>query len=276
MQREKVIFLAGLPRSGSTLLGALLNQNPRIHAEPASPVMDFVMAINKVADKNEHYAAFPKQQSVFAVIQSIFQAYYWHTPKPVIVDKNRGWPSQIKGLEQCVVPNARILCPVRNIDEVLASFLKIARDNPYNPEVGKPNFIDHSLLMTNRAINDDNRCEMMLSEKGMIGQCLRAMQEAIKKGYRDRLHFIEYDNLVSDPQATLNKIYDFIEEENYEEHNFEEISNPSREKDAQVFAVPDLHEISPKLQRSSTDPKLILPEKYYKECQGKEFWRNLA
>ena len=31
-------FLAGLPRSGSTLLGALLRQNPRFHAGMSSPV----------------------------------------------------------------------------------------------------------------------------------------------------------------------------------------------------------------------------------------------
>lgn len=274
MQREKVVFMAGLPRSGSTLLGALLNQNPRIHTEPASPVLDFVMAINKVADKSEHYAAFPKQQSVFAVIQSTFQSYYWHTPKPVIVDKNRGWPTQIKGLEQCVVPKAKILCPVRNLDEVLASFIKLAHKNPFDPEIGKPNFIDHSLLVVNKRINDENRCEMLLSDKGLIGQCMRAMKQAAENGYLDRLHFIEYDNLVSKPQETMDAIYAFLEEEPYA-HNFEEIANPAREKDGEVFAVPTLHEISPSLKRSTTDPKLILPEKFYKECQGKEFWRNL-
>lgn len=273
-QREKIVFMAGLPRSGSTLLGALLNQNPRFHTEPASPVMDFVMAVNKVVDKNEHYAAFPKQQSVFAVVQSVFQAYYWHTAKPVIFDKNRGWPGQVKGLEQCVVPKAKILCPVRNIDEVLASFLKIANSNPFNPETGKLNFIDHSLLLINKPINDESRCELILSDKGMIGQCMGAMQDAVSKGFRDRLHFIEYDSLVSKPEETLKDVYRFLEEEPYE-HDFSDIRNDYREKDTEVFSVPTLHEIAPTLKRSKTDPKKILPAKFYDECQGKEFWRSL-
>lgn len=274
-QREKIIFMAGLPRSGSTLLGALLNQNPRIHTEPASPVMDFVIAINKTVDKNEHYAAFPKQQSVFAVIQSLFQAYYWHTPKPVIFDKNRGWPGQVKGLEQCVVPKAKIICPVRNIDSVLASFLKLAHANPLNPETGKLNFIDQSLVVTNRPINDENRCEMILSDKGMIGKCMGAMENAVKNGYRDRLHFVEYDLLVSDPQAALNGIYDFIEEEHFEGHDFNNIEASGRENDSKVFSVSNLHEIAPKIKKSKTDPKKILPPDVYERCQGKEFWRTL-
>lgn len=275
MRKEKIIFMAGLPRSGSTLLGALLNQNPRIHTEPASPIMDFVMAVNKAVEKNEHYAAYPKQQSVFAVVQSMFLSYYWDVSKPVVFDKNRGWPGQINGLEQCVVPKARIICPVRNIDQVLASFLKIANANPFNAETGKLNFIDHSLLLINKPINDETRCDLIMSDKGMIGQCMGAMQDAIKNGFRDRLHFVEYDLLVSDPQAALDGIYEFIGEESFPDHNFKEIRNDFREKDKEVFSVPTLHEIAPSIQKSKTDPKEILPERYYKQCQGMEFWRSL-
>lgn len=274
MYKEKVCFMAGLPRSGSTLLGALLNQNPRIHTEPASPVMDFIMAINKVADKNEHYAAYPKQQSVFATVHHIFQSYYFDVKKPVIFDKNRGWPGQIKGLEQCVVPKAKILCPVRNIDEVLASLLKIANSNPFNAETGKLNFIDHSLLLLNKPINDESRCDLIMSDKGMIGQCMGAIMDAVNRGYRDRLHFVEYDSLMADPQGTMDSIYGFLGEEPYE-HDFSDIRTTHRERDKEVFSVPSLHEIAPTLKKSTTDPKLILPEKFYKECQGKEFWRNL-
>ena len=31
-------FLAGLPRSGNTLLSSILNQNPLIHSSPLSPI----------------------------------------------------------------------------------------------------------------------------------------------------------------------------------------------------------------------------------------------
>lgn len=267
--------MAGLPRSGSTLLGALLNQNPRIHTEPASPIVDMTMAINRLLEKNEHYKAYPKQQSVFAVIQSLFQAYYWHAQKPVVVDKNRGWTGQIKGLEQCVVSKAKIICPVRDIDEVVASLLQIAHKNPFNPEVGKLNFLDQSLVMMNKAINDENRCEYILSDKGLVGQCMNSLQAAIKNGYRDRLHFLEYRNLVSQPEATMNALYEFLGEQPFD-HDFSHIENKHREKDKEIFSVPDLHEVGEKLAKSKTNPKKILPAKFYEECQGKEFWRSLS
>ena len=35
---QKFHFISGLPRSGSTLLAAILRQNPRIHAAMSTPV----------------------------------------------------------------------------------------------------------------------------------------------------------------------------------------------------------------------------------------------
>ena len=37
-QQKTYYFMAGLPRAGSTLLSAILNQNPRIYSGPSSPV----------------------------------------------------------------------------------------------------------------------------------------------------------------------------------------------------------------------------------------------
>ncbi|WP_414570950.1 sulfotransferase [Nostoc sp. CCY 9925] len=38
----KIHFISGLPRSGSTLLGVLLRQNPQFHASMTSPVGSLV------------------------------------------------------------------------------------------------------------------------------------------------------------------------------------------------------------------------------------------
>jgi hypothetical protein len=39
---QKLYFLVGLPRSGSTLLASLLNQHPDVFASPTSPLMDLL------------------------------------------------------------------------------------------------------------------------------------------------------------------------------------------------------------------------------------------
>ena len=37
--QKTYFFLAGLPRAGGTLLGAILNQNPDIYVGPTSPIL---------------------------------------------------------------------------------------------------------------------------------------------------------------------------------------------------------------------------------------------
>ena len=54
----KFYFDCGLPRSGSTLLTALLNQNPEIHAGTLSPVMELMYYTNEILH-NEQAKAFP-------------------------------------------------------------------------------------------------------------------------------------------------------------------------------------------------------------------------
>ena len=43
VQKKTYFFLSGLPRSGITLLGAILEQNPDIYVGATSPVLEFLV-----------------------------------------------------------------------------------------------------------------------------------------------------------------------------------------------------------------------------------------
>jgi hypothetical protein len=48
---KTLYFLGGLPRSGSTLLGSLLNQHSDIYVSPTSPLGDVVTDIEQSFNK---------------------------------------------------------------------------------------------------------------------------------------------------------------------------------------------------------------------------------
>ena len=50
---KSIYFLGGLPRSGNTLLSALLNQNPDIYVSPLSPLLNNLLTIEKNLNFNE-------------------------------------------------------------------------------------------------------------------------------------------------------------------------------------------------------------------------------
>ena len=52
---KKYYFMSGLPRSGSTLLSTLLNQNPEIYSGPSSPVLGIMVGVHENFLSNELY-----------------------------------------------------------------------------------------------------------------------------------------------------------------------------------------------------------------------------
>ncbi|MEG4331139.1 MULTISPECIES: sulfotransferase [unclassified Microcoleus] len=54
----KAHFISGLPRSGSTLLAALLRQNPRFHAAMTSPVGGLVERMLCAMSEDNQFSTF--------------------------------------------------------------------------------------------------------------------------------------------------------------------------------------------------------------------------
>lgn len=266
-------FMAGLPRSGSTILSAILNQNPRFYSGPSSPVTGLMLMVENQLSQDELFLAYPKPEQASMIISNIIHQYYFDVDKPIIFDKNRSWVSRINHIEGYLGIQPKIICPVRNIDEILASFISMHRRNPYQVD-GKINFIDEMLIKTNTPLTDDNRCEFLVSENGILGQSYLSIRDVLLQGQEKYLHFVEYDDIINSPQETMQKIYEFLEEEPYE-HTFDNLININSENDSAVYGISDMHTIRKKLGKTSADPKEILSENILSRCNNLEFWREL-
>jgi sulfotransferase len=269
---KKYYFMAGLPRAGSTVLSALLNQNPRIHSGPSSPVVPIMLELEKNFSNNELFVAYPKMDQAKQIIASVLPQFYNDVSKAVIIDKNRSWVNRPEYITGYFDIEPKIICPVRNLDEIVASFVKLCHDNPI--QTGKPlNFIDKAIIQSGQALTDENRASFVAGP-GIIGQSFDGIKSMLSKGQDKLIHFVEYDDLMDNPQETMNKIYDFLEEEHFE-HDFDNITNIHRENDMNTYGIEKMHEVPSKLKKSSIDPKQVLPEEIYNLCQGQEFWRDL-
>ena len=96
-------MIAGLPRSGSTLLSNLLAQNPDFHVTPTSGILDMMLNVKNQWDRNP---AFRAQDLTFNdtkkrnVLCGMMNGYFADVEHPVCIDKNRGWPAQLEMVEQ--------------------------------------------------------------------------------------------------------------------------------------------------------------------------------
>jgi len=267
--------MAGLPRSGSTMLSSILNQNPRFHSGPSSPVLGAMFAVEQNFMGNELYHGYPKPDQVREIIGSIPHHFYSDIEKPVIFDKNRAWTARVPYIEGYIGQQAKILVPVRRVDEILTSILTMVHRNPFQEGQQRVNFVDEQLIKTDTLINDYNRCMYLLNDGGIVYESLNAIMMGFQQNVRDKMHFVDYNDLVDNPEKILEDIYDFLGEDYYE-HDFESLSNIHREDDLNTYGLSDMHQVRSKVKKTSPPPASILPDEildlYEQNKRRLEFW----
>ena len=274
---KKFYFMAGLPRAGSTLLSTLLNQNPRLYSGPSSPVLGAMYATHENFISNELYTGYPKPDAVNQIIGSIIENWYYDVEKPVVIDKNRAWCARVPFIEGYIKQEAKIIVPVRRIDEILTSILTMIKRNPFKDGQPRINFVDEYLVKNNIPINDETRCQHLLNNDGIVWESLNATKLGVDEGHSDKFHYVDYNDLVDDPQGELNKIYTFLGEDSFP-HSFDNLSNQHREDDITTYGLDDMHEVHSKLEKISSDPSEVLPssiiELYNSNKETLEFWKE--
>lgn len=93
--KKKFYFLSGLPRSGSTLLSAILNQHPDIYVTPASPMLELLVQNQIAWHKCQLVIANPEPEQLTNITKAMINATWEHISKPIIIDNNREWNKNI-------------------------------------------------------------------------------------------------------------------------------------------------------------------------------------
>jgi sulfotransferase len=262
-------FLSGLPRSGSTLLTALLNQNPQIHASTNSPLLDTIHYTEEYLLYNsEQYKAHPKPQAAHKVLSSIPHNYYFDIPEPIIIDKSRGWVNQIQHIKDYITPEPKIICPVRNIQDIMVSFLSLIERSKTT------SFIDKGLIERNLELTNDNRCDFLMSPSGIIGQSYHALTEAFRKNHQRYLLFVEYEDLISNSQQELNRIHSFLRIPEYS-YDFSNVKPKFDENDV-VYGLENMHTVRNKVEKIHRDNSKYLSKYIMDKYKEMEFWRQLT
>lgn len=246
---KKIYFLSGLPRSGSTLLGSILSQNPKITVTPTSPMLDLMCHMNEALRKIEEQYTYDSRLSD-RMYKSIKDSFYGMIDTEIVIDKHRGWPKNTIPASMFVSSVPKIICTYRPISEVITSYLTLIEGQ------GKAkNFVDDSILANNGAITTENRARMLW--ENYISDPYSSMIHGMKH-HRSNLHLVSYSDIISKPMDVVESIYKFLGEEIWDGHNFLNIKNACAEKKDEAWGIQGLHEIRPKLEKTSKNPKDIL------------------
>ena len=225
---RQFVCLSGLPRSGSTLLSAILHQNPMIHAEGNSAVCQLMndMAWSCDYPALEQLLANRRYNTGYELVSEIPRIYYRNTTRPIIVDKCRVWtlPENQDLIRRFITDTPKTIVLTRSVDEIVESFAELYRRN------GK-------IL---------NESELLSEELGPLMLPIRGVESA-RQANNGEFLFVTYDELVNDTDAVLDSLYLFIGVDRYE-HDLSHIVNTLAEDDA-IYGLNGMHAVRPTISR---------------------------
>mgnify|MGYP001442519098 FL=1 len=222
---EQIFFQSSLPRAGSTLLQNILGQNPDFYVTPTSGVLELLFAARgnyttDVGFKTQDPDLMKKGWLNFCR-QGIEGFFNGITNKKYVVDKSRGWGICYDFLNS-FYPNPKIVCMVRDLRCIYSSMEKNFRKYP-EKDPGIANWNEMKGTTTAKRVD-------LWAQSPPIGIALERLQQMMTEKIDKNILFIRFEDLTSNPQVELDKIYDFFKIERYQ-HDFKNIEQLTQEDD---------------------------------------------
>lgn len=212
--KKDITFLVSLPRSGNTLLGAIMNQNPEVAVTANSITLEIFKEMYLLKE-TEVFQNFPDHKSLDNVMKNIMTNYYQDWPQSFILDRGpAGTPGNSMVLNQYLGQPLKAVLLVRNLTDIFASFLKVlAKAETLTPQ------------------RCDDYLSKLMANDAMIARALDSIKYFTRPENKDRCVMVRYDDLVTNPARELARIHKFIGIPDYE----------YKLTDFDQFAIDDIH-----------------------------------
>lgn len=259
---HKYHFITGLPRAGSTLLSALLLQNPRFHAGMTSPVGGLVSANLRLMSAGGELSLLIDAPLRKKILRGLFDAFYGDVGREVIFDTNRLWCAKMPMVAD-MFPQAKVIACVRDIPWIMDSIENQLHKNPF----------ENTKLFSNEAerLTIYSRMAALARHDRLIGFPWAALKEAYYGPDAGKLLLVDYDLLVRAPHKVLQLVYRFIGEPWFDGHDVDNVEYDAPQFDA-ALGMAGMHQVHRKV--APRDRQTILPPDIVEKYQDMAFWRT--
>lgn len=252
---EKIFFQSSMPRSLSTMLQNIIGQNPDFYVTPTSGLLELCFGARANYSTSPEFLAQDSElmaKGFKSFCHDGMIGYYNAlTEKKYVIDKSRGWGAY-RGFLDEIYPNPKIICMVRNLKDIVASYEKIFRKNQ----------LKHDPIRSDieaRGTTIYKRIDEWMDGRNTIGRATERILGIISEGYDDKILFVKAEDLCLYPETEMTRIYNYLEVP-YFKHDFDNIQQITTEDDSVYGLTKDLHTIRPKLQLKQSDADSVIPK----------------
>ena len=259
---KEFFFISGLPRSGSTLLSAILRQNPEFYADISSPVQSLVVAAIDVITGSDSNQLIDEDRRRH-ILKSTFNAFYDAVTPNTVFDTSRGWTAKTSLLKD-LYPQTKIICCVRDLPWILDSFERVAAKNSLYGET----LTDEGLRQT-----ITSRCDALMDVQkgGQVAKPYYFLEEGLLLN-PDMIMLVEYESLCKQPESVMRELYGFISKP-YFDHDFKNVEYENEVFD-KALNMKNLHTVRKEV--TWQERPSVLPKSVWEKYAGTDFWRTPA
>jgi sulfotransferase len=205
---KTIHYAIGLPRSGSTLLMNILQQNPDIFTSSTCPTTYFVEGAKQAASNIPEFLAMEQDQ-----LNTCFNSFLKHgvdgwfsglTDKPIVISKCRGWDRHMNFLFHAY-DEPKFIVILRDLRDIICSFEKLS--HKYNFwAFGTQQDPIHLMPF-------DKRIEMFCTDSnGTLGIPLKNLPHVVEWMMRKPNNFFlcRFEDFNREPNKILKDIYTWL------------------------------------------------------------------
>ena len=222
---KQIFFNSSLPRAGSTLISNIIAQNPKFYCTPTSGLCELILNSKSAYNHGQSFKAqdpIEMERAFLSFAKFGMQGYFKGiTDKPYILDKSRDWAINY-GLIDKIQGTPKIIWMVRDVRAIYSSMEKNFRKNPH-----KENHIQNPSKLVGTTL--EKRIDIW-ADGIPVGIAMDRLKDVFQQGLNKHILFVRYEDLMSNPQVQMDRIYKYLEIESFQ-HTFNKINQVTQEND---------------------------------------------
>ena len=248
-----IFFNSSMPRSMSTLLQCILNQNHEICATPTDGVLEYLYGARA------NYTTTAEVKAIDAkVAERSWKGFCWgglegyaktYTDKSNICIKTRGATIHYPWFQKFMPYDMKCIVMVRNMKSIISSMEKLFRENQ-----DKHQEIQNHAQMSGTVTA--KRVDQWFASPP-VGLALERLNQCFLEGTNKNFLYIRAEDLTSYPDREMTKIYNYLGLTPFK-HDFDNVEQTVREDDSVYGLTSTLHTIRKSVRPLTPDYDKVL------------------
>ena len=266
---QQLHYCLGLPRTCSSVIMNILNENPRIFTTGTCAMPYFVDACQERSGDVSEFIALDKDVLNKSYINFLRQGMRgWFeamTDKPIVFSKSRVWAEKLPHTF-AIDPNSKYLVILRDLRDIICSFDSLLWKYPQVTYGGRENQFYQEPY--------EKRMEIYCTdETSLLGRPLQNLPHLMEVTQKNPNNFfiLRHEDFNEKPKEAFQVIYKFLEEP-YFEHDFDNIPKPDYYEHDTVYRSLVSHKTRSKLEKLEPRWSKIMTEEQSRTVIDNNRW----